>query len=292
MQVHWTEPAQVVAGAFVVSVGLYLLVVLAFRLAERRTVAELAPFDLAAIIAIGATVGGTATGRNSVAVGVAAVAGLLLAHAGVARLRRQPSVRAVIDQSPVVLVRHGLVQPAGLRRAGLTPDDLDAALRARGVRRLPDVELAVFETRSGVSVLVGPEPAPLWQSLDRYGRGPPRGPPSPHRRQLAVLRSPSGPAAASGVPPHRAADRRPRSTPRTTAPPRSACGTSASRTRVFILYPPSAGPGCRVLVGEAWLGVWRSHSQRLRRSSRYSRPDRPMMMVLLVTKPQCWENPG
>lgn len=90
MQVQQAEPAQVVAGAFVVSVGLYLLVVLAFRLAEHRTVAELAPFDLAVIIAIGATVGGTATGRNSVAINVAAIAGLLLAHLSSTRAAGQP----------------------------------------------------------------------------------------------------------------------------------------------------------------------------------------------------------
>lgn len=70
---RWSDPLPTVAGAFAVAVGLYLLVVLAFRIGERRTVAELAPFDLAAIIAIGAIVGGTATGRNSITVGVTAV---------------------------------------------------------------------------------------------------------------------------------------------------------------------------------------------------------------------------
>ena len=161
----WADPVPTVAGAFGVAVGLYLLVVLAFRVSERRTVAELAPFDLAAIIAIGAVVGGTATGRNSVAVGVTAVAGLLLAHALVTRLRRLPGARRLVDQAPVVLVRSGVLQPDGLRRAGLTAQDLQAALRARGVRSLYTVELAVFETRTGVSVLLGPGPASLWDDL-------------------------------------------------------------------------------------------------------------------------------
>lgn len=57
------------------------------------------------------------------------------------------------------------MQPQGLRRAGLTSQDLSAALRARGVRDLHSVELAVFETRSGVSVLLGPGQAPLWDDL-------------------------------------------------------------------------------------------------------------------------------
>lgn len=144
---------------------------LAFRIGERRTVAELAPFDLAAIIAIGAVVGGTATGRNSITVGVAVVAGLLLAHALVTRLRRLPGARRLVDQSPVVLVRGGVVEPQGLRRAGLTHEDLSAALRARSVRDLHSVELAVFETRSGVSVLLGPAEASLWDDSQPRQRG-------------------------------------------------------------------------------------------------------------------------
>jgi len=163
--VRWSDPLPAVAGAFAVAVGLYLLVVLAFRVGERRTVAELAPFDLAAIIATGAVVGGTATGRNSITVGVTAVAGLLLAHALVTRLRRLPGARRLVDQAPVVLVHRGVVQPQGLRRAGLASQDLSAALRARGVRDLHSVELAVFETRSGGSVLLGPGQAPLWNEL-------------------------------------------------------------------------------------------------------------------------------
>lgn len=165
MRVHWGDAPSTLVATFAVAVGLYLLVVLAFRVGERRTVAELAPFDLAAIIAIGAVVGGTATGRNSVAVGVTGVVGLLLAHAMVTRTRRLSGVRQLVDQAPVVLVRGGVVQPAGLRRAGLTDEDLRAALRARGVRDLQDVTLAVFETRSGVSVLLGTGPAPLWRDL-------------------------------------------------------------------------------------------------------------------------------
>lgn len=165
MQVRWGAPASSVMAAFGVAVGLYLLVVLAFRIGERRTVAELAPFDLAAIIAVGAVVGGTATGRNPVSIGVTAVAGLLLAHAAVTRLRRLSAVRRLIDQSPVVLICHGQVQPTGLRRAGLTRADLDASLRADGIRDLRDVEIAIFETRRGVSVLLGQAPAPLWHNL-------------------------------------------------------------------------------------------------------------------------------
>ena len=139
---RWSDPLPIVAGAFAVAVGLYLLVVLAFRIGERRTVAELAPFDLAAIIAIGAVVGGTATGRNSLAVAVTAVLGLLLAHALVTRLRRLPGARPVTGR-PGPQRRRAAAGPAPRRPHGSGPSGSAAGPRRTqpahpGARRLRD----------------------------------------------------------------------------------------------------------------------------------------------------------
>lgn len=161
----WTEPTAKVVAAFLVALGMYLGVVLAFRAGKRRTVAELAPFDLAAVIAVGAITGRTATGGNSVTVGVVAVLGLLAGHWAVSRARRWHTVRRLVDQPTAVLVLHGRVQHAELRRAGLTHDDLDATLRNHGIRDLSEVAVAVFETRNGVSVLRPGPSAPLWDRI-------------------------------------------------------------------------------------------------------------------------------
>jgi uncharacterized membrane protein YcaP (DUF421 family) len=165
MDIWWSQSPAAVAGAFALAVGMYFVVVLAFRAGKRRTVAELAPFDLAAVIAVGAITGRTATGGNSVAVGLVAVAGLLVAHWLVSRLRRVPALRSIIDHPTAILVLDGKVQMEGLRRAGLTLTDLEAALRNQRVSDVRDVAIAVFETRHGVSVLVGATDAPLWQPV-------------------------------------------------------------------------------------------------------------------------------
>ncbi len=163
----WGDRPAVVAGSFLLAIGMYLVVVLAFRAGKRRTVAELAPFDLAAVIAIGAITGRTATGGNSVAVGVVAVGGLFIGHWLVARARRWERLRAVVDHPTAVLVVNGQVRSDELRAAGLSRDDLDAALRNHGIRNLDEVALAVFETRNGVSVLRPGAAAPLWERLER-----------------------------------------------------------------------------------------------------------------------------
>jgi uncharacterized membrane protein YcaP (DUF421 family) len=102
-----------------------------------------------------------------VAVGLVAVAGLLVAHWLVSRLRRVPALRSIIDHPSAILVLDGKVQMEGLRRAGLTLTDLEAALRNQRVGDVRDVAIAVFETRHGVSVLVGATDAPLWQPVVR-----------------------------------------------------------------------------------------------------------------------------
>lgn len=161
----WWDDYGAVIRAFLVALALYAFVVVAFRLGKRRTVAELAPFDLAAVIAVGAIVGRTSTGGTPVLVGVTAIAGLLFGHAAVSHLRRLARFRALVDHPTTVLVLDGKVSTEGLRRSGLTRGDLDASLRAHGVRSVLDVTVAVFETRSGVSLLTHEGPAPLWRQL-------------------------------------------------------------------------------------------------------------------------------
>jgi uncharacterized membrane protein YcaP (DUF421 family) len=164
-EIWWGDSTTKVVAAFLVALGMYLGVVLAFRAGKRRTVAELAPFDLAAVIAVGAITGRTATGGNSVAVGVVAVLGLLAGHWAVSRARRWRAVGGLVDQPTAVLVLDGRIHHRELRRTGLTRDDLDATLRNHGIRDMSEVAVAVFETRNGVSVLRPGPSAPLWDRI-------------------------------------------------------------------------------------------------------------------------------
>lgn len=163
--IWWSDALPPLVGAFLVACGLYLAVVLAFRVGKRRTVAELAPFDLAAVIAVGAITGRTATGGNSVATGALAILGLFTGHWAVVRARRLTAVRRLVDHPTTVLVINGEVQEAELRRAGLTRADLESTLRHHGIRSIDEVSVAVFETRDGLSVLRPGGPAPLWDQL-------------------------------------------------------------------------------------------------------------------------------
>jgi len=81
--------------AAVKTLALFLTAAAAFRLTERRTLAEFARFDRVAAVAVGAIVGHTATATDaSWLTGATALVVLLAAHAVVARLRFLPASAA------------------------------------------------------------------------------------------------------------------------------------------------------------------------------------------------------
>lgn len=77
---------------------LFVTAVVLFRISERHTLAELAPFDFVTAVAVGAIVGRTATAADtSFLTGAAALVTLLVAHGIVSRLRFLPGMIRLVD---------------------------------------------------------------------------------------------------------------------------------------------------------------------------------------------------
>ena len=143
-------------GFVAVSAALiYLSVVVAVRLGERRTLTEMTTYDFAVAIALGSIIGRTATTADpSYVKGVAAVAALLGCHHALSALRlRSPLARRLIDRQPIELVRDGTVSADGLRRARMTPADLDMVVREHGVATAQQAALVMLEGRGAFSVI-------------------------------------------------------------------------------------------------------------------------------------------
>ncbi len=138
------------------AVLIYVSTVLALRwFGERRTLTQMTIFDFAVAVALGAIVARTATTpRPSYVQGVAAVVALLITHNAISAVRvRFSPARKVFGREAVVLVVAGEVREDALRRAHMTRDDLDTALRERGVASLAEVRMALLESRGAFSVL-------------------------------------------------------------------------------------------------------------------------------------------
>jgi uncharacterized membrane protein YcaP (DUF421 family) len=122
------------------AVLLYLTAVLGLRLGERRTLADLSPFDSVALAAADSSY-------------LAGAATLLAAHWCVARLRSFPGVAHLLEHAPRLLVAHGQVLDGELRRCGMTRSDLYGLLRQRGVGELSEALFVVLERRGQISVI-------------------------------------------------------------------------------------------------------------------------------------------
>jgi uncharacterized membrane protein YcaP (DUF421 family) len=124
------------------------------RLTERRTLAQLAPFDLVTMVSIGAIVGRTVTARDtSFLTGAVALLAVVLTHQAIGWLRLRPRLRQLIDRPVTRLVDDGKVLSRALRRHGLTEADLYQTLRERGVANVSDVRYVFYETRGQFSVV-------------------------------------------------------------------------------------------------------------------------------------------
>lgn len=150
---HPAELVLVAGKAF----ALYFTAVVGFRLGERRTLADMSPFDFVAAVAVGAIVGRVpnATDTGYVA-GALTLVSVLLAHSVVTRARRFPSVAALLDHGPRLLLARGEVLDRELRRSGLTRTDLYALLRRQNVRDLSEVRYVILEQRGNISVVREP----------------------------------------------------------------------------------------------------------------------------------------
>jgi len=133
----------------------YLFLVAVFRITGKREVGQLSILELIVILVISDAVQNSMVGENTTLWGgLVAVLTLLgldaLLRALTGRSRR---LRTAIEGEPRLLVRDGKILPKALRQEKLQPDDVRAAVRAKGLERVEDVHLAVLETDGSISVI-------------------------------------------------------------------------------------------------------------------------------------------
>jgi uncharacterized membrane protein YcaP (DUF421 family) len=134
---------------------IYVSVVVAVRLGERRTLTEMTAYDFVVAIAVGSIIGRTATTPEpSYLQGLTVVVALVGCHHLMSvPLLRAGVARRITDRPAIELVRDGLVLPDGLPRARMTEGDLDMVLRERGVPSRREAALVMLECRGAFSVV-------------------------------------------------------------------------------------------------------------------------------------------
>jgi len=138
----------------------YLILLVALRVAGKRAVGQMTPFDLVVLLVLSNAVQNAIIGPDtSLNGGLLAAFALLALDRGLDHLAlRRGRVRQAVIGSPTLLVHDGQLIVAHLRAEGLTDDEVLQALREHGVGDLAGVKAAVLEVDGTISVV--PRDAP------------------------------------------------------------------------------------------------------------------------------------
>ena len=146
-------------GAFYLEIVLRTAVMFLFALAlirtlGKRSLGQLSIFDFVIIIALGSAVGDPMFYEDvPLLYGMVVVAVVVALERVLALLTsRRARVERMVDSSPTVLVRDGVVDYKALRHELMSVSELFQALRANGVEQLDDVALAVLEPSGHISL--------------------------------------------------------------------------------------------------------------------------------------------
>lgn len=137
----------------------YLFLMALFRLAGRRTLADVSPFDLVLLLIISelvqqAIVADDASLTNALIL----CSTLVLLDIGLSLWKqRSPRMERLIEGTPVLLVELGAPIPGALRAMRIDEADiLASARRCQGLERMSQIRFAVLEKNGGISIV--PEP--------------------------------------------------------------------------------------------------------------------------------------
>ncbi|GKT23840.1 YetF domain-containing protein [Acidovorax sp. SUPP3334] len=149
MSVPWWE--FIVRGVIV-----YLFLLVFLRLTGKRQTGQTAPFDLVLLLVLSNAVQNSMNaGDNSLVGGLISAVTLIVCHVLLAQLTfRFQGLAHLVDGKPEVLVRHGQVNEALMRKELISTEDLAAALRAGGSLHLHEVERATIETNGQITVVL------------------------------------------------------------------------------------------------------------------------------------------
>jgi uncharacterized membrane protein YcaP (DUF421 family) len=163
----------------------YVFLICGLRLAGKRELAQLNPFDLVVLLTLSNTVQNAIIGRDdSVTGGLIGAATLLVVnHTAVRLVYAHKRIQHVVEGTPTELIKGGTILTATLEAELVTPEELEATALKQGFTSLDDIERAVLEPGGGITFFhkrPTPEEArdeAIMQRLDRISA------------QLAALRA-------------------------------------------------------------------------------------------------------
>jgi uncharacterized membrane protein YcaP (DUF421 family) len=131
----------------------YLFLIVGLRLAGKRELAQLNPFDLVVLLTLSNTVQNAIIGDdNSVTGGLLGASTLLAVNYVVVRfLFDHERLDRLVEGDPDVLIENGRLCEDRLRAELITPNELAAAAHKQGFASLAEIDRAVLDPGGGIA---------------------------------------------------------------------------------------------------------------------------------------------
>jgi uncharacterized membrane protein YcaP (DUF421 family) len=137
--------------------AVYILLLVMVRLTGKRTVGQFTPFDLVVVLLLSEAVSGSINGQDeSLAGGLIAATTLLVLDVLIATASaRSRKVDAVVEGSPVLIGRDGVIYKDVLKRERVAVADVEKALRAADCQ-IEDMRMAILEADGNINIMKKP----------------------------------------------------------------------------------------------------------------------------------------
>lgn len=140
--------------------AIYFILILLFRLAGKRTIAQITLFDFILLLVIGEATQQALLGDDFSITNATLVILTLIALDSVLAWAKELSPRfaKLTEGMPLVLVEHGNPLQERLKSVRIGEDDiLEAARQTQGIERMEQIRYAVLERNGAISII--PEPS-------------------------------------------------------------------------------------------------------------------------------------
>jgi len=144
-------------GLLLTTMGMFWVVLLV-RINGLRSFSKMTNFDFVMTVAVGSLLASASQTNNwsSFLQAVVAMAALFLVQSVTAWLRRRSEkIEAIMQNTPVILMRNGEIIESALAETRVARSDLLAKLREANVLDMQQVRAVVLETTGDISVLHG-----------------------------------------------------------------------------------------------------------------------------------------
>jgi uncharacterized membrane protein YcaP (DUF421 family) len=134
---------------------IYLFLIVGLRLLGKRELGQMSVYDLVLIVVISNSVQNAMVGSDNSLVGglVSAFVLLVINRLLTLLMLKNPRLGGWIEGDPVLIVRDGQLLEQPMRKAGLTRENVLAAMREHGIDSLDDVQMAVLEPDVIISIV-------------------------------------------------------------------------------------------------------------------------------------------